>query len=65
LSSKKNLNGADPDPVLFKVLHRLLELERDTEKLKVALSLKCDYNLIDAFRILDPNGQGYISVFDL
>jgi len=56
LSSRKNLKENDLDPTLFKVVQRLLDLERETEKFKVELSLKIDYNLIDAFRILDPRG---------
>lgn len=29
------------------------------------MSLKCDFNLIDAFRILDPNGKGSVSSGDI
>lgn len=55
MSSKKNIAN-EQDPVLFRILSKLLDLERETEKNKVQLSLKCDFNLIDAFRLLDPNG---------
>lgn len=50
---------------LFSMFQKLLELEKDLEKQKVHLSLKCDFNLIDAFRILDPHGQGSISQADI
>jgi hypothetical protein len=39
---------------VFSVFQRLLNIEKDLEKQKVHLSLKCDFNLIDAFRLLDP-----------
>jgi len=42
-------------------LVKILDLEKDLEKQKIHLSLKCDFNLIDAFRILDPNGVGSVS----
>ena len=46
-------------------MQKLLELERETERVKVQLSLKPDFNLIDAFRVLNPTGQGYISAYEL
>ena len=38
-----------------------LDLERNLERAKVDLSLRTDYNLIDAFRVFDPEGKGWIS----
>ena len=38
---------------------RLLEIEKLNETIKVQLSLKTDFNLIDAFRLFDPQGTGY------
>jgi hypothetical protein len=37
---------------------RQLDLEKQVEKAKVDLSLKTDFNLIDAFRMFDPTGTG-------
>lgn len=36
-------------------------LERALERAKVDLSLRTDFNLIDAFRIFDTEGKGWIS----
>lgn len=38
-----------------------LELERKLERAKVDLSLRTDFNLIDAFRIFDIEGKGWIT----
>jgi hypothetical protein len=43
----------------------VLDLEKDLEKQKVVLSQKFDFNLIDAFRILDPRGRGAISASEI
>ena len=43
----------------------MVEFEKELERQKVQLSLKCDFNLIDAFRVLDPAGQGTISIVDI
>lgn len=47
------------------MLQTQLELERNIEKSKVSLSLKTDFNLIDAFRLFDPCGTGIASVEDI
>lgn len=46
---------------IFSVLVRQLDLEKQVEKCKVDLSLKTDFNLIDAFRMFDPTGTGQAS----
>lgn len=38
-----------------------LELERRLERVKIDLSLRTDFNLIDAFRIFDESGKGWIT----
>lgn len=38
-----------------------LELEKRIERVKIDLSLRTDFNLIDAFRIFDVEGKGWIS----
>jgi Ca2+-binding EF-hand superfamily protein len=43
----------------------MIQLERDLERLKVELTLREDYNLIDAFGLLDVQGKGYISPVEL
>ena len=45
-----------PNQTLWHVLHVLIDLERDLEKAKSQLSVRPDFNLIDAFRLLDPLG---------
>lgn len=38
-----------------------LELEKRLERLKIDLTLRTDFNLIDAFRIFDEEGKGWIT----
>lgn len=38
-----------------------LELEKRLERAKIDLSLRTDFNLIDAFRIFDTDGKGWVS----
>ena len=60
-SNKVVGSGTDLDTFTFEILSQQLELEKQIEKQKVALSLKTDFNLIDAFRIFDPEGVGQAS----
>lgn len=46
---------------LVNVFREQLSLERALERAKVDLSLRTDFNLIDAFRIFDVEGKGWIS----
>jgi Ca2+-binding EF-hand superfamily protein len=43
----------------------MIHLEKDLERLKVELTLREDFNLIDAFGLLDVQGKGYISPVEL
>jgi hypothetical protein len=38
-----------------------LELEKRLERIKIDLTLRTDFNLIDAFRIFDTEGKGWIT----
>ena len=42
--------------------HLEIELERNIEKVKIALSLKTDFNLIDAFKIFNESGSGTATI---
>ena len=42
-----------------------LELERALESAKVDLSLRTDFNLIDAFRVFDVLGKGWITASEI
>ena len=46
------------DDHAFYVFQSQLELEKKIEKAKIQLSLKTDFNLIDAFRIFNESGNG-------
>lgn len=46
-------------------LQEQIRLARDLEKFKVELSLKPDFNLIDAFRIFDLNDRSSITTLDI
>ena len=53
------------DDHIFYVFQSQLELEKKIEKAKIQLSLKTDFNLIDAFRIFNESGNGSASISDL
>ena len=46
-------------------LREHLYIEKDLEKAKVNLALKPDFNIFDAFRIFDLNGNGYLTTSEL
>jgi hypothetical protein len=46
------------------IIKTQLDLQGRIERAKVALSLKTDFNLIDAFRIFDRNGLGVATTYD-
>lgn len=50
---------------LTKALYDMIREERDLESAKINLSKRLDFNLYDAFRILDPCNKGYVTVADL
>lgn len=51
--------------MLVEIFRLQLDLERQLEKSKIDLTLRTDFNLIDAFRIFDCEGKGWISVGEL
>ncbi|EGR33485.1 hypothetical protein IMG5_051630 [Ichthyophthirius multifiliis] len=46
---------------LVKALKQQIVLDRDLEDLKNQLALRRDFNIEDAFRIIDQNGRGFVS----
>ena len=48
-----------------KTLKEIIFLERAVESTKIELALKSDFNIVDAFNMLDVNGMGSISQEDL
>ena len=46
------------DSHIYHVFQSQLDLESRIEKVKVQLSIKSDFNLIDAFRIFNESGSG-------
>ena len=53
------------DSHIYYVFQNQLELEKSIEKIKIQLSLKTDFNLIDAFRIFNESGTGSASIQEL
>ncbi len=54
--SQLSLNDAtrtESEKVMVDIFRQQLELERCLEKAKIDLTLRTDFNLIDAFRIFD------------
>jgi hypothetical protein len=46
---------------IAKVFKDTIFLERELESAKIELCLKPDFNLDDAFRMVDVNGKGFVS----
>ena len=46
---------------MISLLREQLDLEKRLERAKIDLSLRTDFNLIDAFRVFDTEGKGWIS----
>ena len=46
-------------------LREHLYMEKDLEKAKINLAIKPDFNIFDAFRIFDLNGNGYLTTSEL
>ena len=42
----------------------LVFLEREIESAKIEVALKSDFNLMDAFRLFDQAGRGFITQHD-
>ena len=50
----------------MKAFKEQIILERDLEKSKIDLIETCpDFNLFDAFRMIDRDAKGYVTTFDL
>ncbi len=50
---------------LLKLVQTQIALENNLEQIKTDLSLRTDFNLIDAFRIFDEDGKGWISICEI
>ena len=59
-----DLNMKEVDDHMLTIFKTQLDLQTRIERAKVTLSLKTDFNLIDAFRIFDRNGLGVATSFD-
>jgi len=56
----KRILREDDESRLVVALKDLCDLEYQLENDKIALSLRTDFNLIDAFGIFDKNKNGYV-----
>jgi len=62
-----NLKGIDflkrsEEMFLLDELRKMIELETNIEDIKKKLTLRSDFNGVDAFNYFDPKGKGYITV---
>jgi len=64
-SEMQELDLASIEQNLCQTFQEQLQLERVTERLKVDLSLRAEFNLIDAFRIFDTDGKGWITAAEI
>ena len=51
--SKHSQKEPKEKKALFEAFSDFIQIERDLERMKIEITLKDDYNLIDAFGILD------------
>ena len=51
--------------VLLKAVQDIIGFERELEQFKVSLAKCADFNLIDAFAMLDKEGRGYVTASEL
>ena len=51
--------------MMIEAIQDYIKLEKDMERMKIDISIKDDYNLIDAFGVIDKNGKGYITASEL
>jgi len=49
---------------LSNIFKDLVFLEREVESAKIEVALKSDFNLMDAFRLFDQAGRGFITQHD-
>jgi Ca2+-binding EF-hand superfamily protein len=62
----KTHNQTNPDLKLFiNALRKQIQLHNLIETLKQDLALKSDFNLLDAFRIIDSNAKGFVTSGEL
>ena len=57
---KQNFDKIEQGEVA-KIFKDTIFLERELESAKIELTLKPDFNLLDAFRMLDVLGKGFVS----
>lgn len=58
-------NPTQAELSMVNLFREQLELEKRLERVKIDLSLRTDFNLIDAFRIFDTEGKGWISAQEI
>lgn len=63
ISQKQNVEELQKE--MAHVFKKQLDLERKLERSKVDLSLRTDFNLIDAFRVFDQEGKGWVSATEI
>ena len=51
--------------MLLKAVQDIIALERELEQFKVSLAKCGDFNLIDAFGVIDKEGRGYVTASEL
>jgi len=64
-SMPDQFNPTQAELSMVNLFREQLELEKRLERVKIDLSLRTDFNLIDAFRIFDTEGKGWISAQEI
>jgi Ca2+-binding EF-hand superfamily protein len=61
MASPRNILPSAEESFFLRCLQEIIMYEKDLEVMKINLSLREDFNLIDAFGILDEDGKGNIN----
>ena len=65
VASHKSILPREEENFFMHALHEIMTLEKDLEIQKINLSLRDDFNLIDAFGFIDEEGKGNLNPQEL
>lgn len=65
VASPKSILPREEENFFMRCLHEIIMLEKDLELRKIGMCLREDFNLIDAFGILDEDGKGNLNPIEL
>jgi hypothetical protein len=54
----------DPAEMIISIMRYQIDLDVQLDSIKKSLALKQDFNLIDAFKLFDPENKGWVNSLD-